>query len=724
LTGLDPILRNIKSYHPGANVALVGRAYEFAARAHAGQMRQSGDPYVTHPLSVAYIISQLKLDVPSVCAGLLHDAVEDTSTTIEELTQVFGQEIAFLVDGVTKLGKLPWSTREERQAENFRKMLLAMARDIRVILVKFCDRLDNMRTLDHLPPAKQERIAEETMQIYAPLANRLGIQWIKVELEDLSFKYLFPGEHEQLKTAIAKTRRERERYIADVEKLIQREMDQAGIHCRVFGRAKHLWSIRQKMKRTGLPFEEIHDTIGFRVLTDTPRACYEALGVCHSAWKPIPGRFKDYIALPKPNMYQSLHTAVIGPGGQRIEMQIRTEEMQLVAEHGIAAHWKYKEGKGQGGQIDEEEAKFAWLRRMMEEQNEVKDPTEFIESVKLEMFGDEVYVFTPKGDVKALPKGACPIDFAYAVHSEVGDHCSGARVNGVIVPLRYQLRNGDTLEVITSPNQRPNKDWLKLVKTSRAKTKIRHRLRKEQRDRSMALGKDLLEKALRRYGVAYSKALKQGLLARAAEELKCHNVEELVVSIGYGKFTTKQVVEVVVPQEKRAEPPPPAESKNTLSKILRKVTGRTNQSGIKVQGEDGILVRFARCCSPLPGDKIVGFITRGRGVTVHMRDCPKALDLDPDRRIDVEWDGKARVSHPVAIQVLSADKPGILAHISQSFSDSGINITQAHCRTMDDGRAVNTFHASVADLDQLKSVIRALSRISGVYSVDRVAADV
>ncbi|HKE14965.1 MAG TPA: bifunctional (p)ppGpp synthetase/guanosine-3',5'-bis(diphosphate) 3'-pyrophosphohydrolase [Kofleriaceae bacterium] len=721
MTGLDPILRNIKSYHPGADIALVGRAYEFAARAHEGQMRQSGDPYVTHPLSVAYIISQLKLDVPSVCAGLLHDAVEDTSTTIEELTQVFGQEIAFLVDGVTKLGKLPWSTREERQAENFRKMLLAMARDIRVILVKFCDRLDNMRTLDHLPPAKQERIAEETMQIYAPLANRLGIQWVKVELEDLSFKYLFPGEYEQLKVAIAKTRRERERYIADVEKLVQREMDQASIRCRVFGRAKHLWSIRQKMKRTSLPFEEIHDIIGFRVLTDTARACYEALGVCHSAWKPIPGRFKDYIALPKPNMYQSLHTAVIGPGGQRIEMQIRTEEMQLVAEHGIAAHWKYKEGKSTVGQ--DEEVKFAWLRRMMEEQSEVKDPTEFIESVKLEMFGDEVYVFTPKGDVKALPKGACPIDFAYAVHSEVGDHCSGARVNGVIVPLRYQLRNGDTLEIITSPNQRPNKDWLKLVKTSRAKNKIRHRLRKEQRDRSLALGKDLLEKGLRRYGMSYGKAHKQGLLGKAAEELKCHSVEELVVSIGYGKITTKQVIDVVLPQDKRAEPPPPTEPKNTLSKILRKVTGRTNQSGIKVQGEDGILVRFARCCSPLPGDKIVGFITRGRGVTVHMRDCPKALDLDPERRIDVEWDGKAKVSHPVAIQVLSADKPGILAHISQSFSDSGINITQAHCRTMEDGRAVNTFHATVADLDQLKSVIRALSRISGVYSVDRVAAD-
>jgi guanosine-3',5'-bis(diphosphate) 3'-pyrophosphohydrolase len=717
---LEPILRNIKAYHPAADTALVARAYEFAARAHEGQTRQSGDPYVTHPLSVANIITQLKLDVPSVCAGLLHDAVEDTSTTVEELTERFGQEIAFLVDGVTKLGKLPWSTREERQAENFRKMLLAMARDIRVILVKFCDRLDNMRTLDHLPAAKQERIADETMQIYAPLANRLGIQWIKVELEDLSFKYLFPGEYEQLKIGIAKTRRERERYITEVEKLIKREMDDASVKCRVFGRAKHLWSIRQKMKRTAQPFEDILDAIGFRVITDSTRACYEALGVCHSAWKPIPGRFKDYIALPKPNMYQSLHTAVIGPGGERIEIQIRTEEMHLVAEQGIAAHWKYKEGRA--SVAADEEAKFTWLRRMMEEQKDVSDPTEFIESVKLDLFGDEVYVFTPKGDVRALPAGACPIDFAYAIHSDVGDHCSGARVNGVIVPLRYQLRNGDTVEIITTPNQKPNKDWLKLVKTSRAKTKIRHCLRKEQRDRALALGKDLLEKALRKYGHSYSKSLKIGLIAKAAEELKSHSVEDLICTIGYGKITTKQVIDVIVPEGRQNQPPPP-EAKNTISKILRKVTGRSNHTGIKVQGEDGILVRFARCCAPLPGDKIVGFITRGRGVTVHLRDCPKALDLDPERRIDVEWDGKAKVNHPVAIQVLCADKPGILAHISQSFSDSGVNISQAHCRTTEDGRAVNTFHANVANLDQLKSVIRALSRISGVYSVDRVAGD-
>jgi GTP diphosphokinase / guanosine-3',5'-bis(diphosphate) 3'-diphosphatase len=721
MTAVDQIVKSLTTYHPTPDVALVRKAYEFAARAHTGQTRKSGEPYVTHPAAVAQLITQLKLDVPSVCAGLLHDTIEDTAATTEEISEGFGPEVAFLVEGVTKLGKLPWSTKEERQAENFRKMLLAMARDIRVILVKFCDRLDNMRTLGHMPPAKQERIADETLQIYAPLANRLGIQWIKVELEDLSFRYLFPGEYDQLQQAIAQTRKEREKYIADVEKLVAVEMGKARVKCKVFGRAKHMWSLRQKMKRTGRPFDEIHDAIGFRVITDSQKACYEALGVCHSAWKPIPGRFKDYIALPKANMYQSLHTAVIGPQGERIEIQIRTQEMHTIAEQGIAAHWKYKEGRSS---VVGDEEKFAWLRRMMEEQKELKDPTEFIESVKLDLFGDEVFVFTPNGDVKALPKGACPIDLAYAVHTKVGDHCSGARVNGVIVPLRYQLRNGDTVEIITSPNQKPNKDWLKLAKTSRALTKIRHTLRTEQRDRSLALGKDLVERALRKHGVSFAKALKQGSLGKAADELKLGGSDELLIKVGYGTVTTKQVVELVVPEEqRRGEGEDTVDKQNPLAKLLKKVTGRSSSTGITVDGEDGIMVRFARCCSPLPGDSIVGFITRGRGVTVHTRDCQKAIDLDPERRIEVEWDGKAKAQHPVAIQVVCADKPGLLAHISQSFSDVGVNISQAHCRSTDDGRAVNTFHASVTDLDQLKKVVRALSRINGVFSVDRVAAE-
>jgi GTP diphosphokinase / guanosine-3',5'-bis(diphosphate) 3'-diphosphatase len=721
---LDQLLSDLAGYHPGADIPLVRRAYQFAAQAHDGQTRKSGDPYVTHPLSVAQIITELKLDVASVCAGLLHDCVEDTSATIEQLGELFGKEVAFLVDGVTKLGKLPYSTREEQQAENFRKMLLAMARDIRVILVKLCDRLDNMRSLNHLPPEKQERIAAETMQIYAPLANRLGIQWVKVELEDLAFKYSHPGEYEQLAADVAKTRAERLEYIHHVEKLIQKEMGDNGVPCEVMGRAKHLWSIYQKMKRTQRPFEEIHDAIGFRVITDTQMHCYHALGVAHQTWTPIPGRFKDYIALPKPNLYQSLHTAVIGPRGERIEVQIRTDEMNLVAEHGIAAHWKYKEGStGPSAVAINDEKKFAWLRQLMESQKELHDPTEFLESVKIDLFGDEVYVFTPGGDVKALPKGSCPIDFAYAVHSSIGDHCSGARVNGMIVPLRYQLRNGDTIEIITSPNQKPNKDWLKLVKTARARTKIRYLLRTEQRDKAVTLGNDLLDKALRKHNTTLSRAEKQ--LQLAAKELKCVNLDELVIQIGYGKITTQQVLEKALPElAKKAEEQAEKKTESMLKTLLRKVTRRTSSSGIKVAGEEDILVRFAKCCSPLPGDPIVGFITRGRGVTVHRRDCDKGLDLDPERRIDVEWDGHGKTQHEVAIQVLCADKPGLLAHISQSFTDQGVNISQAHCRATEDGRAVNTFHASVKDLDQLKQVIRSLSRIKGVFSVDRVSADV
>ncbi len=716
---LEQILTGISGYDPNADLELVRRAYDFASRAHEGQTRRSGDPYVTHPVSVAEIIAELKLDIASVCAGLLHDCVEDTTATVEQLTTLFGKEIAFLVDGVTKLGKLPWSTKEEQQAENFRKMLLAMARDIRVILVKLCDRLDNMRSLHHLPPEKQERIAAETMQIYAPLANRLGIAWIKVELEDLAFKYLQPGEYEQLAQEVQKTLAERNEYIETVEKLIAKEMHDHGVPCEVVGRAKHFWSIYQKMKKTGRTFEEIHDAIGFRVVTDNQMNCYQALGVAHQTWTPIPGRFKDYIALPKPNLYQSLHTAVIGPRGERIEVQIRTREMQAVAEHGIAAHWKYKEGKP----VDSDK-KFAWLRQLMEHQKELRDPTEFLESVKLDLFGDEVYVFSPRGDVKALPKGATPIDLAYAVHSTIGDHCSGARVNGMIVPLRYQLRNGDTVEIITNPNQKPNKDWLNLVKTARARTKIRYLLRKEQRERAIALGKDILDKGLRKKNLTLARSEKD--LDHAARELRLGDSDELIIQVGYGKVTVQQVLEKLLPGDtKKADEPERKEKKTEgmLAQLIRKVTRRQSSSGILVAGDADILVRFARCCSPLPGDLVVGYISRGKGVTVHRRDCDKGLDLDPERRIDVSWDGHGKGSHEVAIQVLCADKPGLLATISQSFSDQGVNISQAHCRATENGRAVNTFHASVKDLDQLKGVIRALSRIKGVYSVDRVSAE-
>src|SRR5579871_2812762 len=720
MVGISDIVTKVKAYHPAADLALIERSYQFAARAHDGQLRRSGDPYVVHPLGVASTIADLKLDVPSICAGLLHDCVEDTSATTEELGRLFGQEIAFLVEGVTKLGKIPWNTREERQAENFRKMLLAMARDIRVILIKLADRVDNMRTMESMPPDKQERISRETMDIYAPLANRLGIQWVKVELEDLSLKYLYPDEYKALAEKLTQYQRDRSKYIEEVAKVITEEMAANDVQCSVYGRPKHLWSIHQKIKRTGRDLEQLFDIVAFRVIVPSVRACYEALGVVHAKWTPIPGRFKDFIALPKPNMYQSLHTSVIGPRGERMEVQIRTQEMHRVAEEGIAAHWKYKEGRPGLSRDEKDDKKFAWLRQLMEWQRDLKDPTEFIETVKIDLFTDEVYVFTPKGDVRALPKGATPIDFAYSVHTEVGNHCSGARVNGLMVPLRYALRNGDTVEIMTSPNQKPNKDWLKFVATSSAKAKIRHYIRTEQRERSKQLGHELLERELRRSGMSLAKVLKSGELEKAAEALHHQSADDLFIAVGYGKLLPADVAEKIVPEEKRkaAAAPEPA-PQNPITKLIRRVTRRA-PTGIRVAGVDDVMIRWGKCCSPLPGDPIVGFITRGRGVTVHTRACTKSLDQDPDRRIEVEWDGKLKTPRPVSIQVVCADKPGLLAHISQSFNQLGVNISQANCRSVDDNKAINTFQFSVADLDQLKTVMRALQRIDGVYSVARM----
>jgi GTP pyrophosphokinase len=723
---LQDLLGKVHSYHQAADLDLVKRTYEFAAKAHDGQLRRSGDPYVIHPLGVATTIAELKLDVPSICAGLLHDCVEDTSATTEEITKLFGPEISFLVEGVTKLGKIPWNTKEERQAENFRKMLLAMARDIRVILIKLADRVDNMRTLDAMPPEKQERIARETMEIYAPLANRLGIQWIKVELEDLSFKYLYPKDYEELVRKVSEYHKERQKYIDEVSEVLKDELKEAGVECTVYGRPKHLWSIYQKIAKTGRELEQLFDIVAFRVIVESVRACYETLGIVHSKWTPIPGRFKDFIALPKPNMYQSLHTSVIGPRGERMEVQIRTADMHRVAEEGIAAHWRYKEGRPFADTKDDKDQKrFAWLRQLMEWQRDLKDPTEFIENVKMDLFADEVYVFTPKGDVKAMPKGAIPIDLAYAIHTEVGNHCSGARVNGLIVPLRYTLRNGDTVEIITSPNQKPNKDWLKYVITSSAKAKIRSYLRAAEREKSKQLGKELLERELRKYGFSFAKVQKSGDLDKAAESLKLQSGEEVLISVGYGKVLPADVVEVVVPEDKRKEVTEPAIEHpiaavtSLATSLVRRVTGRQT-TGIKVAGENDVLVRFAKCCSPVVGDPIVGFITRGRGVTVHTLGCPKAVDQDPDRKVEVEWDSKLKTPRPVSVQVVCADKPGLLASLSQSFNQLGVNISQANCRSMDDNRAVNTFQFNVTDLEQLKTVMRALQRINGVYSVSRM----
>ncbi|UQA56042.1 RelA/SpoT family protein [Polyangium aurulentum] len=713
------LIERVRAYHPGADVELISRAYDYAAQAHKGQTRKSGDPYFSHPVSVAGIITELRLDVASVVAGLLHDVVEDTLATITDIEREFGQEVAFLVDGVTKLSKINFASKEDRQAENFRKMLVAMARDIRVLLVKLCDRLDNMRTLEHMKPEAQDRIARETMEIYAPLANRLGIARFKQELEDLAFKYIEPQAHSDLNQKVLVSKKERDKYIAEVSKILAAKLAEQGFAADVTGRAKHFYSIWRKMQAQQCDFDQVYDVIAFRVLVETVADCYAALGVIHSQWTPVPGRFKDYVALPKPNMYQSLHTTVIGPGRERIEIQIRTHEMHRVAEQGIAAHWKYKE-RHSGGLDPKDAARFGWLRQLMEFQKELKDPAEFLESVKVDLFQDEVYVFTPKGDVRVFPRNATPVDFAYAIHSEVGDHCSGARVNGAIVQLRYKLRNGDVVEVMTNPNQHPNKDWLDFVTTSRARSRIRSFLRIEQRERSLKLGRELVEKEMHGRGISLARLTKNAdELRKLTEKFNVQTFDELLISVGYGKVSPRQISEFLAPPGNDKEPaPPPSLKESRIESLVRKVTGRDNQ-GIRLNGIDDVLVRYTKCCNPLPGDEIVGFITRGRGITVHRRNCPKALDTDPDRRVEISWDARAKINRPVQLRVMTANRPGILATVGQTFHEQGINISEATCRASDDGRATNTFTFLCSDLAQLKGVIRQLQRIPGVMAVER-----
>jgi GTP pyrophosphokinase len=716
---LSDICDRVRAYQPAADADLIGRAYHYGLDAHRGQIRKSGDPYFAHPASVAGIITELKLDSASVCAGLLHDVVEDTLATITDIEREFGQEVAFLVDGVTKLSKINFNSKEDRQAENFRKMLIAMARDIRVLVVKLCDRLDNMRTLEFMKPEAQERIARETMDIYAPLANRLGIARFKSELEDLSFRYLEPDAWNDLNQKVVGSKKERDKYIGEVCKTLASKMAEQGFAVDVTGRAKHIYSIFRKMRAQECEFDQVYDVIAFRVLVESVADCYATLGVIHSQWTPVPGRFKDYVALPKPNMYQSLHTTVIGPGRERIEIQIRTHDMHRVAEQGIAAHWKYKENNS-GGVDPKDAARFGWLRQLMEFQKELKDPAEFLESVKVDLFQDEVYVFTPKGDVRVFPRGSTPIDFAFAIHSEVGEHCSGARVNGAIVPLRYKLRNGDVVEVMQNPGQHPSKDWLDFVVSSRARSRIRSYLRTEQRDKSLKLGKELLEKEMHQRGMSLSKLSKNvDEMRKVTERFSVGSAEELYIGVGYGKVAARAVSDFLAPRDdKESAAPPPSIKEGRIESLVRKVTGRDSH-GIRLNGIDDVLVRYTKCCNPLPGDEIVGFITRGRGITVHRRNCSKAFDTDPERRVEISWDSRAKINRPVQVRVMTANRPGILATVGNAFHEQGINISEATCRAGDDGRATNTFTFLCSDLAQLKNVIRQLQKIPGVMAVER-----
>jgi GTP pyrophosphokinase len=715
VTTIDQLIKRVQTYIPDVQTDLLTRAYGFSAKAHEGQMRQSGEPYLQHPLAVAGVLTQLRSDVHAVIAGLLHDTLEDTLATSEELEREFGKEVLRLVDGVTKIGRIQFRNYEEKQAENLRKMVLSMADDIRVVLIKLADRLHNMRTLEHLHEAKRRQIAQETLEIYAPLANRLGIGWMKNELEDLCLRYLKPQVYEALKARVSKRDEERQQYIQEVRAVVKQAMAEQNIKGEVHGRPKHLYSIYQKMERQSISFEEVYDLTAIRIITDTKMNCYAVVGLIHSLWRPLPGRFKDYIAIPKSNLYQSLHTTVVGPKGEHVEFQIRTEEMHRVAEYGIAAHWRYKER----GQIDDREGKiFSWLRQLVEWHQDLPDNRQFMDSVKLDLFHDVVYVFTPKGMIKELPLSATPVDFAYAIHTEIGDHCVGAKVNGKIVPLKYQLRSGDTVEILTSPTQVPHKDWLKFVRTSRAKTKIKHWLKVEEAKRSIEIGRRLLEREFRRHDLPPSQMLKSERLLQIARELGFESTDEMVAAVGYGKMAPVQVVRRILPEPAEGAP---AAVPDELS-VSRWGPGKVEEKGVKVKGGRDLLMQLSRCCNPVPGDRIMGYITRGRGLTIHSVGCPnlEALDYDRERLVEVEWDRTLPSTHAVKVSVLAVDKTGVLANVSSSISECLANITRAEITTRDDRKAVLDFIIEVTDTAHLDRVLKAIERVEGVITARRI----
>jgi guanosine-3',5'-bis(diphosphate) 3'-pyrophosphohydrolase len=710
---LQTLIEEIPKYQPGVDLDLIRRAYRFSEESHRGQQRASGEPYLTHPLEVASLLIDFKMDVTTVTAGLLHDVLEDTRATKSDLEREFGREIADLVDGVTKIGKLAFSSREERQAENFRKMVVAMARDLRVLMIKLADRLHNMRTLSFLPEERGRKIAQETLDIYAPLAHRLGMAKVKAELEDLALRSLHCADYADLQKRVARRRLEREADINEAIQILERKLTEVGIESQIRGRPKHFYSIWKKMHDEGKEFDEIYDLTAVRVITTSVRDCYGALGVVHSLWKPVPGRFKDFIAMPKVNMYQSLHTTVIGPKGDPVEIQIRTREMHRIAEEGIAAHWLYKERKAGKDRLDES---LTWVRQLLEAQQDVKDPSDLMDTVRVDLVPDEVYVFTPKGDVKALPEGATPIDFAYAVHTQVGEHCVGAKVNGRLVPLRYTLRQGDIVEIVTSPNQHPSRDWLKIVRSTRARSKINQWLKTEERARSLALGRELFEREAKKYRLSASALLAGDGMKQVASDLGFPSTEDLLASIGYGKTSVQHVLGKVAPAallEPAAEPKPKT---GTRPKV---------ESSVRIRGVDDLLVRFARCCAPVPGDAIVGFITRGRGLTVHTRDCLVVARnvLDRERLINVEWDREesAAATRPVRIAVyLGNDRPGLLAEITGAISARNGNITKAEVTVTEDKKGINHFVVEVTDLSQLQGIMSAIRDIRDVTNVERV----
>lgn len=717
---LENLILKIEQFNPQADMKHIIKAYNFAEAAHEGQYRNSGERYFIHPFNVAMILADLNMDTDTIIAGLLHDVLEDTNVTFEILVDEFGIEIANLVDGVTKLKKLQYKSKQESQAENLRKMVVAMAKDIRVIIIKLADRLHNMRTLEYMREEKKKEKALETLEIYAPLAHRLGISKIQWELEDLSLRYIDPDGYYDLVEKISKQRREREDYIQKIIDILYEKLREMNIPCEINGRPKSFYSIYKKMVYQNKSFEQIFDLTAIRIIVDSIKDCYGALGIVHTMWKPIPGRFKDYIAMPKPNMYQSLHTTLIGPQGEPFEVQIRTWDMHRTAEYGIAAHWKYKEGATKSNNFDD---KLTWLRQLLEWQKDMKDPKEFMESLKIDFFTDEVYVFTPKGDVINLPNGSTPIDFAYRVHTAVGNNCVGAKVDGRIVPLDYKLKNGNIVDVITSANSSgPSRDWLKIVKSSQAKTKIRQWFKKEERDLNINRGKEILEKEVKRLGYKLTEILKDDWLKSIASKLSLSSVDDLYAGLGYGSITLSHVIPRLKEFYKDYY-----QIKDEKSILDNKVsTSAQNKNykftqGVSIKGVDNIKVRFSKCCNPVPGDKIVGYITRGRGVSIHRCDCPNIKDLGLDERfIEVQWDTDKRASYQAEIQMKATDRPGLLTDITQKLNESNLAVTSLNARTNKEKLVIINLTLEIKDIEQLRDLMKKIRKIKGVIDVYRV----
>ena len=728
---LQELIDKIREYAPNSDIELVEKAYYYGKKAHDGQLRKSGEPYFIHPIAVANILAEMELDFQTIAAGLLHDVVEDTEYTYEDIKNEFGQEVADLVDGVTKLGQIKYQSKEETQAENLRKMFLAMSKDIRVILIKLADRLHNMRTLKFMPPEKAKSKATETLEIYGGIANRLGIYKIKWELEDIALRYIDADGYYELVDKVAKKRSQREAYIHGIVDILREKFQDVNIKCDVTGRPKHFYSIYRKMKNKNKDFEEIYDLMAVRIIVDSVKDCYAVLGMVHTLWKPIPGRFKDYIAMPKPNMYQSLHTIVVGPDGEPVEIQIRTKEMHNIAEYGIAAHWKYKEGKSTSKQSKTEE-KLQWLRQMLEWEKDLKDPQEFMDALKDDLFNSQVYVFTPKGDVIELPAGSTPIDFAYRVHTNIGNKCVGAKINGRIVPLDYKLQNGNIVEILTSSNSHgPSRDWVNMVQTPNAKSKIRQWFKKERREENIERGTTILEKELKRYGIPMKDPVCEKQMIQLAKKFNQPSVEDLIATIGYGGIMSSQIVPKIRDVYGKELAKKNAENKSIEDINKQNIAKQENKKkrrkmlpqGITVEGIDNILVRFAKCCNPIPGDEIIGYITKGRGVAVHRKDCPNSNlenEYFKNRIVNVSWETSKVASFEAEIQIVTEDRRGIINDITHTVAVEKISLNGINARKSKDNIVNVNLLVEVNSIEQLNLLMKKIKSVPGVEDIYRV----